>query len=99
MYCILYQWVIIPGKKTEFVKAWHKMTRHYIDEYGAMEFRLHQVSENHYAAYAQWADKKSRIEAFGRSDEINDIVQEMQQYIVQRFEPLEMTLMTDEIVK
>ncbi|WP_146165928.1 antibiotic biosynthesis monooxygenase [Stenotrophobium rhamnosiphilum] len=58
-FAVIYQWLIKPGKETQFRKAWEGLTLLQMNNRGSRGSRLHKSEQGTWIAYAQWVDKKS----------------------------------------
>ncbi|MCH2197959.1 MAG: antibiotic biosynthesis monooxygenase [Flavobacteriales bacterium] len=58
MFCVVYEFQVIPGKEDLFCQAWREMTELIYEFEGSLGSRLHQQSDTHYVAYAQWPSKE-----------------------------------------
>ncbi|NDV61952.1 hypothetical protein G0Q06_05770 [Puniceicoccales bacterium CK1056] len=57
MYCVLLEFIPVPGKEEEFLKAWKELTAHIYSNYGSKGSRIHKSESGKFIAYAQWPDK------------------------------------------
>lgn len=95
MFTVLYQWSIHHDKHDDFISGWEIITEHYLSNHGALGSRLHQISENTFAAYSQWPCKEARDSAFSLNDVPEQVVEKMQDSIIVSLEPIEMTVISD----
>ncbi|WP_306643877.1 antibiotic biosynthesis monooxygenase family protein [Sanyastnella coralliicola] len=58
MFCVVYEFHVIPGKEDLFCQAWREMTELIYEFEGSLGSRLHQQSDTHFVAYAQWPSKE-----------------------------------------
>jgi len=63
MFCVIYKFRIIEGKREQFVTSWAEVTRAFITYGDALGSRLHQSDDQNYIAYAQWPSKEIRDKA------------------------------------
>lgn len=59
MFCVIYSFEVVPGKASEFITYWRKLTNLIYQYGGSLGSRLHKKTANHFIAYAQWPDKKT----------------------------------------
>ncbi|MDN3556835.1 hypothetical protein [Halomonas maura] len=97
MYTVLYRWIVHPGKEDDFISGWESVTQHFISNHDALGSRLHKVSNNTFAAYAQWSSKEARESAFDANDAPEGAVEKMNQAISERLEPIEMNVILDKL--
>lgn len=98
MFCIFYQWRIHPDKHAEFTSAWEAITKHYAHNHGSLGSRLHHVSDDVFAAYAQWPDQAARDRAFDADDAPAAARAIMSECIAKRFEAIEMSVSSDRLL-
>lgn len=57
MFCVIYEYDVIPGKENDFKRLWHEIA---IDVKELAGSRLHKVmdKENIWVAYAQWPSRE-----------------------------------------
>ncbi|MFT6987569.1 MAG: quinol monooxygenase YgiN [Psychromonas sp.] len=97
MYTVLYRWKIHHGKQDAFISGWEVITDHYLANHGALGARLHKISDNNFAAYAQWASKEARDIAFSLNDAPQQAVEKMQESIISSLYPIEMYVISDKL--
>jgi hypothetical protein len=68
-FAVIYRWRLVPGKESQFVDAWSRVTNCYVRNRGALGSRLHRGPEGIWYAYAQWPDVATRERAFAEGDE------------------------------
>lgn len=61
MFCVVYEFNVIPGMEDKFKQQWHSITQIVKDNYGGLGSRLHKVTqqETKWIAYAQWPDRET----------------------------------------
>ena len=63
MFAVIYTFYIKPGKKKEFMEAWHNLTELIYKYEGSLGSRLHVDRDGNYMVYAHWPDEKTWKEA------------------------------------
>lgn len=59
MYCVVYEFQVIPGENLRFEKAWSEFTEAIFRVRGSLGSRLHKtIAPDVYVAYAQWPSKE-----------------------------------------
>lgn len=71
MFCVIYEFEVLPEHTTEFKQLWRSLTQHVKESGNGLGSRLHKESNRPdvYVAYAQWPDK-STWEAFTPLNEV-----------------------------
>ena len=58
MYCVIYEFQVIPGENLRFEKAWSEFTEAIFRVRGSLGSRLHKtIDTDVYVAYAQWPSR------------------------------------------
>ena len=65
-FAVLYRWRLIPGKESQFIEAWSRISETLLTRNGSLGSRLHRGSDGIWYSYAQWPSSKTRTEAFAR---------------------------------
>ncbi|WP_166738797.1 antibiotic biosynthesis monooxygenase [Psychromonas algarum] len=97
MYTVLYQWKIKEDKKDEFIASWNIVTDHYVNKHGQIGSRLHEITDNTFAAYAQWESEDKRNKAFALDDVEPEVLSVMESCIVKTLKPIEMHIVSDKL--
>lgn len=64
MHVIIYQFIVNPDAKDEFVHHWTELSKYMQEEGGAILSRLHHSKHLEYIAYVQWPSKGEWERAF-----------------------------------
>lgn len=61
MFCVIYEFTVMPEKEAEFKSAWHDLTLKIQSIRGGLGSRLHKkIDENNlWIAYAQWPNRET----------------------------------------
>lgn len=61
MFCVIYEFEVLPEHTAEFKQLWHALTQQVKESGGGLGSRLHKESNRPdiYVAYAQWPDKSA----------------------------------------
>ena len=57
MYIVMFEFVVKPGARQQFLNAWAKTTQGIYLFKGSLGSRLHRDKSGAFIAYAQWPDK------------------------------------------
>lgn len=57
-FCVLYRFVIHPGREAELEQAWRELTVLLAAHRGSLGSRLHRAGPTEYIAYAQWPSRE-----------------------------------------
>jgi heme-degrading monooxygenase HmoA len=96
MFTVIYSFQIKPNQQIQFTKAWREMTILIRDCEGGLGSRLHQESELHYVAYAQWPDKSAWENAGSKLPEnANAIRQTMREACIETKTLFELNVVED----
>jgi heme-degrading monooxygenase HmoA len=72
MLAAIYQWRVKPGRESEFVQAWSRLTTIIYERQGSLGSRLHRTEDGHFLAYAQWPN----LDAYHASDRVPSLPEE-----------------------
>lgn len=61
MFCVIYEFDVMPGKEDEFKVLWHNITLEVRQHDHGLGSRLHKImgKENKWIAYAQWPKRET----------------------------------------
>lgn len=60
MFAAIYRGYVKAGRESEYQKAWHIVTKYFIEQRGAIGSSLHQASDGLWVAYSRWPDRQTR---------------------------------------
>jgi Glyoxalase/Bleomycin resistance protein/Dioxygenase superfamily len=58
MFCVVYQWAVIPSKEKVFRETWCEITEAIFRQHGSLGSRLHKNYDGSFVAYAQWPSRE-----------------------------------------
>lgn len=58
MFCVQYQWQIVPGQEAQFEQAWTKITKETKNNQNMRGAKLMKLDDGTYTAYAEWKSRK-----------------------------------------
>jgi heme-degrading monooxygenase HmoA len=58
MYLTLYQWKVKPGKESQFIQAWARLTEHLQLKTPSLSGSLHKTIQGSYVALIEWPSQK-----------------------------------------
>ena len=59
MFCVVYRFAVLPGKKSDFERAWAELTDAFYRHCGSLGSSLHRSEDNRYMAMAQWPSRSA----------------------------------------
>lgn len=96
MFAVIYRWRLVEGKEDEFLSAWSELTQEFRATHGGLGSCLHRLDSGEYLAYARWP---SRAAWETERDIVNQAaLQIMQRCVLERFDPLPLTVLEDLLV-
>ena len=94
-FAVLYRWRLRPGMEEDFKHAWALQTDAIKRERGGLGSRLHRTPDGWWAAYALWPDRETWARSPGPPRQ--DAAATMLACILERREPLELTILDDRL--
>lgn len=96
-FVILYRWRLKPERVEQFRRAWTKVTRIYLEEFGSHGSRLHKGNDGIWYAYAQWPSAEARENASGAAA-VATSMRAMAGAIEERLPEVELEIVEDLII-
>lgn len=98
MFVILYRWRIKPGKETQFIEAWSKITAYYRENFDSLGSRLHRGDDGIFYAYAQWKSAEARENAFSGTPDVT-VRTKMREAIEESFPEVRLEILSDYLIQ
>lgn len=87
-FCVLYRWLLVPGKEALFQQAWEQLTQEIRAHADGLGSRLHRAQDGTWTAYAQWPSREAWESADVTTDTARAAMQVLAETVAHRFDPI-----------
>ena len=92
MFAVIYRWRLEPGRESQFIEGWDRVTAAIHSACNSYGSRLHRAADGTWIAYARWPDAQTRERCEHSEIEGSRM---MRQATAEQFDEITMDLVSD----